>query len=110
MLKGLKFVALLLVTLFVAEPAFAQMNNNIRPRAPAALLLRKPLPPKINIPLPQLRVKIRPSEAAAIAQGQVSNSKVVGVKLLPSGIYAVTLRTDTNVARIMVDGEDGSTN
>jgi hypothetical protein len=109
MFKGMKFVAIALVTLFVAEPAFAQMNNNIRPRAPA-LMLRKPLPPKINVPYPQLRVKIRPSQAAAIAQGQISNSKVVGVKLLPSGIYAVTLRTDSNVARIMVSGEDGSIN
>ncbi len=107
MLTGMKFVAIALVTLFVAESAYAQKVNV--PRAPT-LMLRKTLPPKINVPYPQLRVKIRPSQAAAIAQGQISNSTVVGVKLLPSGIYAVTLRTDTNVARIMVSGEDGSIN
>ena len=109
MFNGVKCVAMLLVMLFDTEPVLAQSASNIRPRAPT-LLLRKNLPPNIKIPMPLLRVKVRPSQAAAIAQGQVPYSTVVGVKLLPSGIYAVTLRTDTSVERIMVDGQSGEIN
>lgn len=73
------------------------------------MILRPPIP-KIQPPTPSLGVKIRPSQAAAIAQSQVPNAKVVGVKLLPGGVYAVTLRTDTSVERVMVNGDDGSIN
>jgi hypothetical protein len=105
MFKGFKFVAVALVTLLVTEPAFAQFRPNVRvPR------VTRILPNTIKPPFPLLRVKIRPSQAAAIAQGQVENSTVIGVKLLPSGSYAVTLRTDTSVERVMVNGDDGSTN
>lgn len=55
-------------------------------------------------------VRIRPSQAAAIAKGQVPYSKVVKVKLLPSGDYAVTLVADGNVTRVIVNGQDGSAN
>ena len=105
MFRGLRFVAIALVTLFVTEPAFAQF----RPTNRVPNMIRI-LPNIIKPPFPLLRIKIRPSQAAAIAQGQVANSTVVGVKLLPSGTYAVTLRTDNSVARIMVDGQDGSIN
>jgi hypothetical protein len=104
MLKVLKFVAIALVALSVIEPAAAQFRPN---RIPGPIIR---IPNTIKPPLPLLRVKIRPSQAAAIAQGHVANSTVVGVKLLPSGSYAVTLRTDTSVARVMVDGQDGSVN
>ena len=109
MTKVFRFVAIALVTLFVTEPVFAQSMTNFRPKTPT-LMIRRALPPMIKPPLPLLGVKIRPSQAAAIAQGQVPYSTVVGVKLLPSGTYAVTLRTDSSVERIMVDGQDGSIN
>jgi hypothetical protein len=109
-LKAWKFAAVLLVTLVVSEPALAQNTPGFRLRIPNNPVIRRVLPPTIKPPLPLLGVKIRPSQAAAIAQGQVPNSTVVGVKLLPSGTYAVTLRTETSVERVMVNGEDGSTN
>ena len=109
MTKVFRFVTIALVTLFVTGPAFAQSMTNFRPKVPN-LVIRRVLPPMIKPPLPLLGVKIRPSQAAAIAQGQVPSSTVVGVKLLPSGVYAVTLRTDTSVERVMVDGQDGSIN
>jgi hypothetical protein len=109
MFKGLKFVAIALVTLFVIQPAFAQSASSFRPKIPS-LIIRRVLPPMIKPPLPLLGVKIRPSQAAAIAQGQVPYSTVVGVKLLPTGTYAVTLRTNTSVERIMVDGQSGAVN
>ena len=106
MLRGLKFVAIALATLLVAEPAIAQFKPGNR--APN-IILRKNLPPVIQPNLSGLpEVRIRPSQAAAIAQGQVPYSKVVKVKLLPSGVYAVTLVADGNVTRVLISGQDGS--
>ena len=104
MFKGLKFVAIALVTLLVAEPAFAQFKPNFRPNA---LILKRLAPPIIRPPLPLLMMEISPSEAAAIAQDQVPGSKVVKVKLR-GDVYAVTLRTDNSLVRVMVDGHSGS--
>ena len=56
------------------------------------------------------QVNIAPSEAAAIARDVVPGAKVVGVKLLPSGYYAVTLRSKGSVTRVMVNASDGSVN
>ena len=109
MLRRFKFAAIALVTLLVTEPALAQNAPRIRIQTPIPTI-RRIVPNTVNPDLPQLRLKIRPSQAAAIAQGQVPDSTVVGVKLLPSGVYAVTLRTESSVERVMVDGQDGSTN
>ncbi len=51
---------------------------------------------------------IPPSEAAAIARDVVPGAKVVGVKLLSNGWYAVTLRSKGSVTRVMVNATDGS--
>jgi hypothetical protein len=105
MFRGLKFVAIALATLFVVEPAIAQY----KPRAP--FILRKLAPPVIKPNLSLLPdVRIKPSQAAAIAQAQVPYSKVVKVRLLPQGDYAVTLVAEGNVTRIFVNGQDGSVN
>jgi hypothetical protein len=53
-------------------------------------------------------VTIRPREAAQIARSAYPGSKVLKVKLLPSGVYAVTLRGDGELTRVMVDGESGN--
>jgi hypothetical protein len=104
MLRGLKFVAIALATLLVVEPAIAQYQPN---RAPT--ILRKLAPqiirPNLNL-LPEVR--IAPSQAAAIAQAQVPYSKVIKVRLLPRGDYAVTLVADGNVTKVFVNGQDGS--
>ena len=104
MFRGLKFVAIALVTLLVAEPAIAQFKPNVRVTVP---YLRKIVPPIVKPPLRLLRLPITPSEAAAIAQGQFPGSKVVKVKL-KGETYFVTLVDDNNVVRIMVSGLDGS--
>jgi uncharacterized membrane protein YkoI len=52
--------------------------------------------------------QITPSEAAAIAQDAVPGAKVLKVKLLSSGDYAVTLRVKGSVMRVMVNSQDGS--
>jgi uncharacterized membrane protein YkoI len=98
---GLKYVSILLAALIAAEPAAAQYRPNRN------IIIRPNIAPRIKVPTPNLGRKIKPSQAAAIAQGQVPDGKVVGVKLLPSGVYAVTLKTDTDVTRVMVDAQTG---
>ena len=51
---------------------------------------------------------IAPSEAAIIAKDSVPGSKVLNVKLLPSGVYAVTLKVGGSVTRVMVDATSGA--
>ncbi|MDE2383088.1 MAG: PepSY domain-containing protein [Alphaproteobacteria bacterium] len=52
---------------------------------------------------------IAPSQAAMIAQQAYPGSKVLGVKLLPSGEYAVTLKVGGSVQRVMVNATSGAT-
>ena len=51
---------------------------------------------------------IAPSQAAVIARDSVPGSKVLNVKLLPSGVYAVTLKVGGSVTRVMVDATSGA--
>ena len=105
MFRGLTFVAIALAALLVAGPAVAQYQPNNR----APFILRNLAPPAMEPNLSGLpEVRIRPSQAAAIAQAQVPYSKVIKLRLLPSGIYAVTLKADGNVTKVFVNGEDGS--
>lgn len=48
------------------------------------------------------------SEAANIAKDSMPGAKVLKVQLLPSGVYAVTLKEGGNVSRVMVDATTGS--
>lgn len=80
------------------------MRNTYRPN----VIIRPKMPPVMKVPRGNLGTKISPSQAAAIAQGKLPGAKVVGVKLLPSGNYAVTLKGNSSVARVMVSGADGS--
>lgn len=50
---------------------------------------------------------IKPSQAAIIAMRAVPNSKAVGVKLLPEGNYAVTLKRNNQALRVIIDGDTG---
>jgi uncharacterized membrane protein YkoI len=101
MIGGLKWTALALAALLAVQTADAQ---NYRPR----INIRPNVAPRITTTSPNLGTKIKPSQAAAIAQGQYPGSKVVGVKLLPSGVYAVTLKSDSSAVRVMVDGQTGA--
>ncbi len=51
---------------------------------------------------------VAPSEAAMIAKDSMPGSKVLNVKLLPSGVYAVTLKVGSSVTRVMVDATSGA--
>jgi hypothetical protein len=51
---------------------------------------------------------IKPSEAALIAKNAYPDAKVLGVKLLPSGEYAVTLKIGGSVQRVLVNATSGA--
>ena len=51
---------------------------------------------------------IKPSQAALIAQDAYPGSIVLGVKLLPSGQYAVTLKAGGSVQKVLVNATSGS--
>jgi uncharacterized membrane protein YkoI len=53
-------------------------------------------------------VAISPAEAADIAEQALPGFRVIRVKLLPSGVYAVTLKANGEVQRVMVDAETGA--
>jgi hypothetical protein len=72
-----------------------QVQPNILPRNQAP---RRPP----NLPL------IKPGQALIIAQRMVPNSKALGVKLLPGGNYAVTLRRNNQLQRVIIDGDTGA--
>jgi hypothetical protein len=105
MLRTLKFVAIALAMIFVAEPAIAQFKPGNR--API-ILLRKKIPQFVNPNLNSLpELGISPSQAAAIAKADYPGSKVLKVKLRGE-IYVVTLVVEGNLIRVGVDGNNGS--
>jgi hypothetical protein len=50
---------------------------------------------------------IKPSEAALIAKNAYPEAKVLNVRLLPSGEYAVTLKVGGSVQRVLVNATSG---
>jgi uncharacterized membrane protein YkoI len=50
---------------------------------------------------------VSPSQAASIAKSTWPGSKVLRVQLLPSGVYAVTLKQGGEVSRVLVDATSG---
>jgi hypothetical protein len=105
MFRTLKFVAIALAMIFVAEPAIAQFKPINRT---PYILLRKNAPrfvdPNLSL-LPEARIS--PSQAAAIAKADYPGSKVLKVKQR-GGVYVVTLVVEGNVMRVSVDVNDGS--
>lgn len=86
------------------DPALAM--DKARPTAPMLAM-----PDSVDLMLAQAGTDypIKPSEAAAIAQRTVPDSKVLNVKLLPSGEYVVTLKAGGNVQKVMVNATTGVT-
>ena len=64
---------------------------------------------KLDALISELAIEIVPvtADQARIARQAMPGAKVLNVKLLPSGIYAVTLRGGGRLTRVMVDGRSG---
>ncbi|MGE4252486.1 MAG: hypothetical protein AB7F09_24065 [Parvibaculaceae bacterium] len=111
MRRALTIVAVMAMMLAAGEPAMAQTPNlQIQPRMQVQPKLQMPkLVPKIQAPnRPPNMPLIKPSQALIIAQRLVPNSKGIGVKLLPGGNYAVTLRRNNQLQRVIIDGDTGA--
>jgi hypothetical protein len=93
MRRALAIAASAAMMLIAGDLAMAQTPNP-QPRTQA------PSPPP-NMPL------IKPSQAVKIALSMMPNSKAVAVKLLPGGNYAVTLRRNSRLERVIINGDTG---
>jgi hypothetical protein len=98
-------VALMLAagdTALTQTPSMQLQVQQIQPK------IRPAIKPRVQPPIrsPNLTL-IKPSQAINIAQRFVPNSKAVGVKLLPGGNYAVTLKRNKDVQRLIIDGQSG---
>ncbi len=104
MFRSLKFVAIALVALFVAEPAVAQFKPNVRVTLP---YLRKVVPPVVKPSLHNVKkLPVSPSQAVAIVLGRYHDFKVLKVKQ-KGELYYVTVADDNSVIRVEVDGLSG---
>jgi uncharacterized membrane protein YkoI len=108
MRRALAIAASVAVMLAAGEPAMTQTPNSqpqpkmqIQPNIQVQPRIQQPSRPP-NLPL------IKPSQALIIALRAVPNSKAVGVKLLPEGNYAVTLKRNNQVQRVIIDGDTGA--
>jgi uncharacterized membrane protein YkoI len=117
-LKSVCLIVGLALTVGTFAPVEARERmrfHNVDPTAEIGAFLADQIDPAIedqqpgyDVALDQSQVAVAPSEAAAIAQDMVPGAKVVGVRLLPNGYYAVTLRSKGSVTRIQVSATDGS--
>ena len=69
--------------------------------------------PMLSQPTPRLaqdagKWPVKPSQAAIIAQESHPGSVVLGVKLLPTGQYAVTLKIGGSMQKVLVDATSGA--
>jgi len=98
------FAAMFIAALAAAGmPVAAQVKLKI---LPPVLQLQKT--PKIARPPQMPNLAIPPSQALSIASRTVPNAKPVGVKLLNNNTYAVTLRQNNVVTRVIVDAQTGA--
>lgn len=93
----------------MAQTPNLQIQMQVQPRIQIQPNFQPKILPKIqplnrapNLPL------IKPSQALIIAQRMVPNSKGIDVKLLPGGNYAVTLRRNNQLQRVIIDGDTGA--
>ena len=73
-----------------------------------APVMAQSLVPNIRVSEDTQQFAVTPSQAALIAKDANPGSKVLNVHLLPSGVYAVTLKQGGSVLKVMVDANSGS--
>lgn len=132
MRRAAPIVAFLLAAMLAAEPAMSQIRLKkkrlqplIDPYENGTLYDRRRSEPEFLDPLPEDEqpyeaaedpfayedgpppAVIPPSRAVRIAMSVVPGAKPIGVRLLPRGVYAVTLRAKGRVEKVFVDAETG---
>ena len=95
------------ITQFAPAHAFSFNETDVTDGVRPVFSLLTPSMPRFTEDAAKWPVK--PSQAAIIAQEAHPGSIVLGVKLLPSGQYAVTLRIGGSVQKVLVDATSGAT-
>lgn len=106
MFKILNWAAILAVALLVTQPAYSAKYQNYK-RFQQVVQSDSGQVGDFDLAQAEEDYPISASQAASIAQDTVPGSKVLKVKLLPSGVYAVTLKESGNVSRVKVDAKTG---
>ena len=104
MRRALRIAAPVVMMLAAGEPAIAQAPDLDLQRMQLRLQVQSRSQQQTRPPSLPL---IKPSQAIIIAMRAVPNSKAVGVKLLPEGNYAVTLKRNNQALRVIIDGDTG---
>jgi len=107
MRRVLAIAAMVAMMLAAGVPAMAQtLNQQMQPKL--QMQIAPKIQPRIQSPnRPPNLVLIKPSQAIIIAKRVLPNSTALGVKLLPGGNYAVTLKRSNSVKRVYVDSLTG---
>jgi hypothetical protein len=105
MRRALAMAASVAMMVAAGDPAMTQTPNlqlqQIQPKFQIQPRVQQPSR-RPDLPL------IKPSQALIIAMRVLPNSKAVGVKLLPGGNYAVTLKRNNQLQRVIIDGDTGA--
>jgi hypothetical protein len=102
MRRALVIAASVAMMVAAGDPAMTQTPDlQLQPKLQTQPRIQQP-GRSPNLPL------IKPSQALIIALRVIPNSKAVGVKLLPGGNYAVTLKRNNQLQRVIIDGDTGA--
>jgi hypothetical protein len=105
-------LAALIVAAMLADGTPAEAQPKLKMFPPFFRMQRLPKmmrPPRFQVAPPRLKtLAIPPSQALSIASRKVPNAKPIGVKLLNNNTYAVTLRQNNVVTRVIVDAQTGA--
>ena len=108
MRRVLAIAATVAMMLAAGVPAMAQtLNQQMQPKL--QMQIAPKIQPRVQSPIRPPLVLIKPSQAIIIAKRVLPNSTALGVKLLPGGNYAVTLKGKRDVRRVIVNGLTGAT-
>ena len=99
---------LMLGFLGFSQAACAQPFKLHGPQIPAFVQALESEAANLHFIQSQGEYPVSAADAADIARGSMPGSKVLKVQLLPSGVYAVTLKDGGNVSRVMVDATTGA--
>ena len=97
-------IAVVLLSGFGPAPTFAQ----VRLHMPNVLQLGREQMQPMFMAQQAPDFPIAPSQAAILAKDANPGSKILNVRLLPSGVYAVTLKQGGSVLKVMVDATSGA--
>lgn len=108
MRRAFVIAASVAMMLAAGDPAQSQ-TQELQPQPDLQIQPKFQIQPRAQQPSrPPDMPLIKPSQALIIAMRVVPNSKAVGVKLLPGGNYAVTLKRNNQLQRVIIDGDTGA--